>query len=91
MEDIFLYFDNLPSDVTDPERLFATAATFKLDNNILQKLKELPAEAQDDGADFGPKAGEDLPDPPDTKTEVGVARQTSFIRASSSEKSGDTK
>jgi hypothetical protein len=39
MDEIFVYFDSMPENVLDPNRLFATAAKFDIDESCINKIK----------------------------------------------------
>ena len=39
MDEIFVYFDNMPEDVLDPSRLFKTASMFVFDQECVNKIK----------------------------------------------------
>ena len=39
MDEIFVYFDNMPEEVLAPGRLFKTASTFVFDEACINKIK----------------------------------------------------
>lgn len=41
MEDVFVYFDHLPKEIIDPNRLFATASKYSLNLNLSRNLQML--------------------------------------------------
>ena len=40
IDDVFVYFDNLPKDVLDPNELFQCSYEIKIDKELSRKIKE---------------------------------------------------
>lgn len=48
LESIFVYFERLPKEVIDPERLFATASKYSLNIKLINLLQNLPEKSQEE-------------------------------------------